>query len=819
MTATPPISTVSRYEDYLKMVYLRSKLPIKGKWPPSPCKKIIKMAAIERKGQRCQVAKFKGLESVDEYMQENNMRPVSIEELLKPEDGPAAKTVVVQGVPGIGKSTFAWKFCRKWAKGKIYQQYKLVILLHMRDNRVREAKKLSELFLAEDEDEEFSRNLAKDIYTSKGKETLFLLEGIDELPISCLADGTLLSNLLQGISLPEVTIVVTTRPWAVQMLTEKCGFQLPHIIEILGFTKEDIVRYTMYAFSEHKKEKTEFLEYFHSHPQLESIMHIPLNAAFVVQIFKQNKYSDKDIPHTLTQLYTSLVKGLLVRYMKSVPEFNELKLVDFENLPELIKTHFEQLCLLAFMSFTKVSVQVTFTDSEASLYGCLDSLGLMQSSADLSIDTGTTVTHSFLHFTIQEFLAAYHLSKQPAQVQEFFLETHKSDNQFHMLLRFLIGLNIDALQYIGEATANQEITTTHLHWLFESQSPLAISSYLGNKSAKYISWGETVSSGFDLYALSYCLCNSNCSWDLKIDLGNLSSLYSAKSNTGDGKIEYLLLISKAKSDLSLFFSLPKTLFSRTRTLLVFSDYDIDSTVAEILKSDLVPSLQNFYLESPHTVTDSLTALCSAFPDLMSIGFGGSVTSSDMLQLCQYITSPTRSDKSTTLELVLQSMQFADDSLSLLISAVACSIFLTHLCIRHSNISLGELEMLAVALSSNCTLKCLTLFNCCIDGEGAELLASGLEENKTLVEIDLWDNNINVNGAAALGSMLEENKSLKKLDLSNNILIGTEGALRLISALDRNKTLKTLILPSECEPVEYGSILLRPIQKENRVFFF
>ena len=186
-----------------------------------------------------------------------------------------------------------------------------------------------------------------------------------------------------------------------------------------------------------------------------------------------------------------------------------------------------------------MSVQVTFTDSEAALYGCLDSLGLMQSSANLSIDTGTTVTHSFLHFTIQEFLAAYHLSKQPAQVQELFLETHKNDNQFHMLLRFLIGLNSDALQYIGEATENQEITTTHLHWLFESQSPLAISSYLGNKLAKYRSWGETVSSGFDLYALSYCLCNSNCLWELEIDLDNLSSVYSAKSNTCDGKIKDL----------------------------------------------------------------------------------------------------------------------------------------------------------------------------------------------------------------------------------------------------------------------------------------
>ena len=164
------------------------------------------------------------------------------------------------------------------------------------------------------------------------------------------------------------------------------------------------------------------MDYLHSHPQLESIMHIPLNAAAIVQIYKQFKRSQQSAPQTLTQLYTALVRSLLLRYMKSLPEFKNYQLKDLETLPEPIKTHFQHVCRLAFMSFTKLPVQVAFTNQEAALYGCLDSLGLMQSSADLSIDTGTTVTHSFLHFTIQEFLAAYHLSNEPTEVQKLFLE-------------------------------------------------------------------------------------------------------------------------------------------------------------------------------------------------------------------------------------------------------------------------------------------------------------------------------------------------------------------------------------------------------------
>ena len=750
------------------------------------------------------------------------MTPVSMGDLLQPKDGSPPKIVVVQGVPGIGKSTFAWKICRRWAKGKIYQQYSLVVLLRMRDTQVREATQLSDLFFSEDK--EVSRTLAKDICNNKGRGTLFLLEGIDELPASCLADNTLLSNLLQGLSLPKVTILVTTRPWALQMLSEKCGDQISRRIEILGFTKDDVLRYISNAFSDLEVERTKFMKYFHSHPQLESIMHIPLNAAFVVQIYLEFKRSDEDVPHTLTQLYTALVKGILLRYMKSIQEFKELKLASLENIPEPIKTHFEQLCLLAFMSFTKVNVQVTFTDTEAALYGCLDSLGLMQSSADFSLYNGTTVTHSFLHFTIQEFLAAYHLSKQPAQVQQLFIETHKNDNQFHILLRFLIGLNSEVLQYLKESRESQSsnISTIQLHWLFESQSPMAVSSYLGTGVVRYKSLHYA--SAFDLYALSYCLCYSNCSWRLEIDLSSLSSVYSTKSHFC-GKVlhAFFYLSNGSVSALQMFFSLPQSLFSEILSLTIYSKWDIDLAVAKVLGSNIFSlshRLAEFFLATPHAISATLTTIHTALPNLQTVVFAKShFNHSDMLHLCRYITSPTRSSNLPLWLCLLDDIKFTEDSLALLISAVACSKSVTALGFYkiYCSISLKELEMLAVALTSNHSLKRLALSQCKIDEEGAEALASGLEENTTLLEVDLSFNSIATKGAAALASMLEVNNTLEKLNLSNNKLIGTEGALRLISSLEKNKTVQ-LTLSSECEPVEYGSVLLMHIQKKKRISF-
>ncbi len=807
-------AAVGKYATYLKKVYLRSKLPVKGKLPSAPCQKVIKLATIEIKEKHSHLAlcKLNRSESVDEYMQNNRMVSISMSYLLKKKDGILPKLVVVQGVPGIGKSTFAWKFCRKWAKGKIYQQYHLVVLLRMRDQRVRDATKLSDLFFSESRKQ--SKEVTEEIIATNGQNILIVMEGIDELPVSCLADGTPLSNLLQGESLPEVTILATSRPWAVQTLEEKCGNQISRQVEILGFTREDILKYVSHAFTE--EEQTEFLQYLQSHPQLESIMHIPLNAAFVVQIYKQFHRSQQAIPNTLTQLYTALVEGLLLRYMKSNPDYKHFSTLHLESLPEPLKTHFQQLCLLAFMSFTKLTVQVTFTDSEAALYDCFDFLGLMQSSTEPTLNTGTTVTHSFLHFTIQEFLAAYHLSNQPLEVQKTFLEVHSNDPQFRVLITFLVGLNSNVLHCLTLPKSNK-LLPFHIHLLYESQSPQDVCKFLGKESVKY--YPTLMSTSFDLHALSYCLCHSDCFWRMHISLKNLSSLFSDCCVSYRGCITHLCLDDISENNCQLFFTLPARIFEKTcyLRLVTLDEPGEDCAVQKVLSDGRFTNLKMFtifngYGQICHTKS-LLECLCRFHSKLVHIVIFNSLHS-DLSALCKYIQS-----RSSELTLSLYESIFTNNSLHLLISTIAFSKAVTHLDLARCALSVEEFEMLSVALSANTSLKSLGLANCSINGEGAELLSNELGENHTLLGLDLRNNCIDTNGATALASMLAVNTSLKILYLSHNEEMGQAGALQLISALEQdNKTFQQLTLPAECEPIEYGTFWMDDIRNSHRIEF-
>ena len=224
--------------------------------------------------------------------------PMEFEQIAnKLADNSWPKLILVEGAPGVGKSTFAWKLCRKLTKGNILSQYKLVVLLRLRDEHVREAKTLFDLFFYDDP--EVQKLIVKEIIASKGEETLLLFEGYDELPAQLQRDiNSVPLQLISGKRLPKATILVTSRHSASGFLHNEYWSRMSQNIEILGFTKENIQTYINKNVQD-SGEGQGLERYLSCYPHIRTMMYVPLSSVIVVEVYHQRHDKDKVDVHAL----------------------------------------------------------------------------------------------------------------------------------------------------------------------------------------------------------------------------------------------------------------------------------------------------------------------------------------------------------------------------------------------------------------------------------------------------------------------------------------------------------------------------------------
>ena len=103
---------MSDYAARLKCIYENAVISNDSKWPPTPSKKFIQLALAENSHSNKESTNVTMKCNVKQLLE--GRKEVFLEQILELKNDGKFRLLLVEGAPGIGKSTLSWVLCRNW---------------------------------------------------------------------------------------------------------------------------------------------------------------------------------------------------------------------------------------------------------------------------------------------------------------------------------------------------------------------------------------------------------------------------------------------------------------------------------------------------------------------------------------------------------------------------------------------------------------------------------------------------------------------------------------------------------------------------------
>ena len=763
------------------------------------------------------------------YSLEHSLSP-SVATAEGQRSGKRVRFLLVEGPPGIGKSTFAWELCRRWEEIESLRDYHTVVLLKLREKWVLKATSLSDLFRYPS-NPDFSKNIAEELVATQGKHLLLVLDGFDEVSHSFHEDSVIKSILCKQL-LPECTIILTTRPSAKATLESVCQPQVDKHVEIIGFTEEERVRYITEVFSKEPELQANFLKYMFLVPHIKSMMYIPLNCAIIAQVYSESQSSHHlAIPRTRTQLYKVLAHSLLVRHMKMKEGNREYTSMLPDSLNKEDMERFRVLAKFAFDSYHKGdSKKVTFFKED--IPEGLVHFGFMNESTEMYAGKGVEQTFSFLHLSLQEYLAAWHIarsysiefqvayhgmavgasppyrssSREEEDVLSSLEPLRESLVEPAIFLAGITGLRCQSEDgrnhwemYLSHDTAGVSDSSMLLLSLYEAQNPTILSHYFNADSdRRKIDIGTDSRTPYDCYALSYCLAHSSDQFRLSVSVWRdddvslvetfVKGLEDHCQPTSPPTVR--LDIDSVEGSNKCLFWLAKAQFLPKLGEIDFETRVLNSALAHTFLQSLV-NLQSLVVHVTHPTSWEWLAALKSLRELK------------VLHICQdyFCSVTTEGLKEVVLDIAYDVRSSTDALVDSLLKSVLRSNQITRMVLP--NISRETMAGVHSILLHCPSLTSLELKRTRLGYDGILHICSALRNNTTLKRLVIEDDDLQVPpsreerkyGAIQFTSFLSmERVALPSKTTCTDFLLELDNILKTNTTLEEMKIQSGLLLP-------------------------
>ena len=227
--------------------------------------------------------------------------------------------IIIEGAPGIGKTTLCKEIAYLWANNQILSDTELVLFISLCNPAVKQMKDLKDLI---HQFYSLDIHLLEQYINSNSNKIAIIFDGYDEFNDSC--SDSIITKILNRKILTECKIIITSHHTASYKLLNQDRKDAYVRVEILGFTKESRIQYIKQELDNVFSSVDKLQSYLDTHTSIEKMCYIPMMMTILVFMFKEKE----ELPADSTNLYETLIACAICRFyqkIRSVKRFTSLK--------------------------------------------------------------------------------------------------------------------------------------------------------------------------------------------------------------------------------------------------------------------------------------------------------------------------------------------------------------------------------------------------------------------------------------------------------------------------------------------------------------